>query len=105
MKLALSSAAIAVVAYTLIKLAVAHRSERQREAVLRPPRGNSRWGRAPSRLLRDSMKHVRAGDLHFSWDERKAATNFSKHRVSFDEAITVFADPLALVRRSGPLER
>jgi hypothetical protein len=34
--------------------------------------------------------------LDFSWDERKAAANLKKHGVSFDEAATVFADPLAL---------
>jgi len=34
--------------------------------------------------------------VDFSWDERKAASNLRKHVVSFDEAATVFADPLAL---------
>jgi uncharacterized DUF497 family protein len=34
--------------------------------------------------------------VDFSWDERKAASNRKKHGVSFDEAATVFADPLAL---------
>ena len=32
--------------------------------------------------------------LTFEWDGRKAVTNFARHGVSFDEAITVFADPL-----------
>lgn len=32
----------------------------------------------------------------FDWDPRKAAANLAKHRVSFDEAMTVFRDPLAL---------
>jgi hypothetical protein len=32
--------------------------------------------------------------LIFEFDPRKAAANFRKHRVSFDEAVTVFADPL-----------
>lgn len=31
----------------------------------------------------------------FEWDETKAATNLRKHRVSFEEAASVFADPLA----------
>lgn len=31
----------------------------------------------------------------FEWDENKAASNLKKHRVSFDEAVTVFYDPLA----------
>ena len=29
----------------------------------------------------------------FSWDKRKAARNFGKHSVSFEEAATVFVDP------------
>ena len=31
----------------------------------------------------------------FEWDKGKAATNLKKHGVSFDEARTVFDDPLA----------
>ena len=30
--------------------------------------------------------------LTFAWDERKAAANWKKHGVSFDEARTVFSD-------------
>jgi uncharacterized DUF497 family protein len=30
--------------------------------------------------------------VKFEWDPRKAAANVRKHRVSFDEAMTVFAD-------------
>ena len=33
----------------------------------------------------------------FEWDRRKAATNASKHGVNFDEASTVFDDPLAVI--------
>ncbi len=32
--------------------------------------------------------------VEFEWDENKAAANLSKHGVSFDEAKTVFDDPL-----------
>jgi uncharacterized DUF497 family protein len=32
----------------------------------------------------------------FDWDPRKAATNRRDHRVSFEEALTVFADAWAL---------
>ena len=32
----------------------------------------------------------------FEWDRDKAASNFAKHQVSFDEAKTVFQDPLYL---------
>ncbi len=31
----------------------------------------------------------------FEWDESKAALNWRKHRVSFEEASSVFNDPLA----------
>ena len=34
--------------------------------------------------------------MNFEWDEEKAISNLSKHDVSFDEASTVFGDPLAL---------
>jgi hypothetical protein len=33
--------------------------------------------------------------MQFEWDRAKAAENEKKHRVSFDEAVTVFYDPLA----------
>jgi len=33
--------------------------------------------------------------MRFSWDKRKAASNLSKHGVSFPEAVTVFGDQLA----------
>jgi Ribonuclease toxin, BrnT, of type II toxin-antitoxin system len=34
--------------------------------------------------------------LSFEWDERKAESNLRMHGVSFREATTVFADPLAI---------
>ena len=34
--------------------------------------------------------------LIFEWDERKAIANETKHRVSFEEATTVFGDPLSV---------
>ena len=33
--------------------------------------------------------------MEFEWDREKAAQNLAKHEVSFDEAATVFHDPLA----------
>ena len=33
--------------------------------------------------------------MQFEWDRAKAVHNFAKHGVSFDEASTVFGDPLA----------
>lgn len=31
--------------------------------------------------------------MKFEWDKNKAARNWSKHRVSFEEAKTIFDDP------------
>jgi len=36
--------------------------------------------------------------LNFEWDEEKAAGNYDKHGVSFEEGVTIFYDPLALSR-------
>jgi len=35
--------------------------------------------------------------VKFEWDPKKAASNLSKHRVAFEEGLTVFADPLAKI--------
>jgi uncharacterized DUF497 family protein len=35
--------------------------------------------------------------LVFEWDAEKGKNNHRKHRVSFDEACTVFDDPLAFI--------
>lgn len=37
--------------------------------------------------------------MSFEWDPAKALANVKKHGITFDEAATVFLDPLAL---SGP---
>jgi hypothetical protein len=34
--------------------------------------------------------------LRFEWDIRKAESNLAKHGVSFEEAATVFGDPLSV---------
>jgi uncharacterized DUF497 family protein len=34
--------------------------------------------------------------MEVTWDRRKAAANRKKHKVSFEEASTVLADPLAI---------
>jgi hypothetical protein len=36
-------------------------------------------------------------ELQFTWDPAKAAANLSKHGVSFEDASTVFRNPLAKV--------
>jgi hypothetical protein len=33
--------------------------------------------------------------VRFEWDEKKAAANLKKHKVSFSEAVSVFYDPLS----------
>jgi len=47
--------------------------------------------------------------LEFEWDPEKAAANLAKHKVSFEEAATVFGDPLARIvsdpRHSSEEER
>jgi uncharacterized DUF497 family protein len=34
--------------------------------------------------------------VEFEWDARKARSNAAKHGITFEEATTVFGDPLAL---------
>jgi len=47
--------------------------------------------------------------LEFEWDPRKAAANLAKHAVSFEDAATVFGDPLGRIvadpRHSAEEER
>ena len=33
--------------------------------------------------------------MRFAWDQKKSSNNFAKHGVSFEEAATVFGDPLS----------
>ena len=33
--------------------------------------------------------------MRFEWDRDKARRNLNKHKLSFDEAVTVFYDPLS----------
>jgi len=43
------------------------------------------------------MIHDDITSIRFEWDSRKAELNQRKHGVSFREAATVFADPLARI--------
>jgi len=49
------------------------------------------------------------GPLTFEWDPHKAALNLVKHKVSFEEAVTAFGDPLGQIiddpRHSADEER
>ena len=40
--------------------------------------------------------------LTFEWNPEKESSNVKKHRVSFDEARTIFADPLAITIYDPP---
>lgn len=42
--------------------------------------------------------------VRYTWDKAKAASNLAKHRVSFREASTVFADPHALISEDATHE-
>ncbi len=35
--------------------------------------------------------------MEFEWDPTKAASNLAKHKVSFEDAATVFGDPLGWI--------
>lgn len=35
--------------------------------------------------------------VQIEWDKKKASTNIKKHKISFEEASTVFDDPLACI--------
>jgi uncharacterized DUF497 family protein len=39
--------------------------------------------------------------LEFEWNPQKAAANLAKHAVSFEEAATVFGDPLGRIARDS----
>jgi uncharacterized protein len=48
-------------------------------------------------IARDLEKAAIAMSLRFEWDGNKADSNLTLHGVSFDEASTVFNDPLAKI--------
>ena len=47
------------------------------------------------------MAVLRIGNVVFEWDDAKAASNLSKHGVSFFEAADVFRDHLGLLKRDA----
>ena len=48
-------------------------------------------------LLARSHKCITLTCVRYVWDAKKAETNWRKHRVRFEEAVSVFADPLAII--------
>ena len=43
--------------------------------------------------------------VRFEWDKDKADANVAKHGVTFDEASTVFGDPLAVIFEDEDYEK
>ena len=33
--------------------------------------------------------------MRFEWDKEKAKSNLKKHKITFEEAVTIFYDPLS----------
>ncbi len=60
-----------------------------------PGRSGRGEGTDPCSVPHDAVIS-RCMTTRFTWDVEKAASNRSKHRVSFDLAIRVFADPFAI---------
>jgi uncharacterized DUF497 family protein len=46
-------------------------------------------------------RHFEHHGTHFVWHEAKAGLNFLKHGISFEEAVTVFDDPLFVLHDAG----
>jgi uncharacterized protein len=40
-------------------------------------------------------------DYEYAWDDRKARANLQKHKISFEEASSVFSDPFAVTYPDG----
>jgi len=47
-------------------------------------------------VQRNFRLELQSVGMTFEWDARKAAANLRKHGVAFEEAATVFHDPLAM---------
>ena len=45
------------------------------------------------------MAVLTIGGVVFEWDDDKAASNLTKHGISFLEAVTVFRDKLGILKR------
>jgi uncharacterized protein len=45
---------------------------------------------------RKNADEMKFGGIAFEWHAAKAAANLKKHRVSFEEAMAIFADEMAL---------
>lgn len=50
-----------------------------------------------SPLLKSLPQFLYILKMHFEWDDNKAQLNLCKHKVTFEEAATVWTDPSALI--------
>ncbi len=55
------------------------------------------WGHTPPTARSPCREQSGPISLRFEWDEAKARTNSEKHGVTFEEASSVFTDPLAAI--------
>jgi uncharacterized DUF497 family protein len=60
-----------------------------------PASASANLGTTPETWYDGPVAAFEFGGLQFSWSERKAKLNLENHGVSFEEAATVFLDPLA----------
>jgi uncharacterized protein len=44
-----------------------------------------------------AVKCITLACVRYIWDPKKARSNDRKHSISFEEAVTSFADPLAII--------
>jgi len=49
-------------------------------------------------FIEPNCYHNALSNIEFTWDVRKARSNFDKHGVSFEEAEGVFVDPLKMTQ-------
>ena len=68
-----------------------------RDASLDRVSRTSRDSPAPTKPANSAHSVTPPGNLRFEWNEEKNASNRQKHRVSFEEAQTVFYDDRALL--------
>lgn len=54
------------------------------------------FGRTPIMVY-----YLSVSGAKFTWDPNKAESNATKHRVTFEEAVTVFEDPRVLLEEDG----
>jgi uncharacterized protein len=54
------------------------------------------WGGQQSAPFESQSEHNSDMKMIFEWDETKECSNFEKHKITFDEASTIFIDPFLI---------